>query len=413
MHARSKWIVGLMVVAAMVAAGGWWLQQMKAKNAAKIDRNRPVPVLIGQVRLGDAPVTITALGTVTARQQATVRPRVDGLLLAVDFSEGTVVKAGDTLARIDPRPFEAALAVAQGQLEKDLAQLEIARTDVQRYKKLLAEDSIAGQQVDAQIALVKQLEGTVAADRGAVATARLNLSFTAITAPIAGRTGLRQVDPGNMVRASDTTGLVVLMEVQPITVVFAVPQEDLPEVMARFRDRKARGEIPAEALDRDGRTVLEKGRVLAIDNQTDPTTGSTKIKAQFDNQANRLYPGQFVNVRLLVDTLKAVLLVPPSAVQRGTQGAFVYVVSDDKTASVRPVQLGPASDERIVIASGLTSGETVVIDGADKLRDGSLVTAVVPPPSSPRKQEVQPPEPGSSTPSPPAPKAGQGPAAQP
>jgi len=413
MHARSKWIVGLMVVAAMVAAGGWWLQQMKAKNAAKIDRNRPVPVLIGQVRLGDAPVTITALGTVTARQQATVRPRVDGLLLAVDFSEGTVVKAGDTLARIDPRPFEAALAVAQGQLEKDLAQLEIARTDVQRYKKLLAEDSIAGQQVDAQIALVKQLEGTVAADRGAVATARLNLSFTAITAPIAGRTGLRQVDPGNMVRASDTTGLVVLMEVQPITVVFAVPQEDLPEVMARFRDRKARGEIPAEALDRDGRTVLEKGRVLAIDNQTDPTTGSTKIKAQFDNQANRLYPGQFVNVRLLVDTLKAVLLVPPSAVQRGTQGAFVYVVSDDKTASVRPVQLGPASDERIVIASGLTSGETVVIDGADKLRDGSLVTTVVPPPSSPRKQEVQLPEPGSAIPSPPASKAGQGPAARP
>ncbi len=376
MKTRMKWIsVGLLI--ALIGTGLWWWRYRDTISAgARGDRNRPVPALTELVRVGDVPVALMALGTINARQQALVRSRVDGLLQSVHFTEGAMVKAGDSLARIDPRPFAAALAVAQGQLAKDTAQLEAARIDLRRYRKLLAEDSIASQEVDSQESLVKQLEGAIAADQGTVATAQLNVSFTTITAPISGIAGLRQVDPGNMIHASDSGGLVVIAETRPIEVVFSIPQENLPHVLARFQDSDGRKNITVEVYGRDGDTLLEQGRLLAIDNQTDPTTGSIKLKAELANDKGVLFPGQFVNVRLVIETLKDVLTIAQSAVQRGTPGTFVYVVTAEKTASVHKVRLGPSAGGRIVVLEGLAQGETVVIDGADKLRDGAAVTTV-------------------------------------
>lgn len=342
---------------------------------------KKVPALIDSVRTADVPVTVNALGTVTPRQQAVVRARVDGLLQSISFVEGTVVKAGTVLARIDPRPFEAALSAAAGQLAKDQAQLDIARTDLLRYRKLLREDSIASQQVDAQVALVKQLEGTVAADKGNVASAQLNLSFTSITAPISGRVGLRQVDPGNIVRAADVNGLVVISEVQPITAVFAVPQESLPQIIARMRTAQDHDDtIKVDAIDRDGQLPLDSGQLLAIDNQTDPATGSVKLKALFANASQRLFPGQFVNIRITVDVLSGALTIPQSAVQRGAPGTFVYALSAEQTAVLRKIQLGPNTGDRVVVLSGLSAGEQIIADGADKVREGAAVTTVTPPP---------------------------------
>lgn len=374
---KTPWIILLVLT---IPALIWWWNHRGASppQGARNDRNRPVPARTAQVERGEVPVILNALGTVTARHQALVRPRVDGLLQSVAFIEGAEVKAGDTLATIDPRPFAASLAVARGQLEKDRAQLEGARNDLKRYQKLLSEDSIASQEVDTQMALVKQLEGVVAADQGNVAAAELNLGFTTITAPIAGVAGLRQVDPGNMVRAGDTTGLVTITGIRPIDVVFAIPQEGLGQVLERHRHPVARAAIAVDVYGRDGRTLLGRGRLIAIDNQIDPATASTKLKAELANEDGAFFPGQFVNVQLVLETLNDALVVPRSAIQRGTPGTFVYVVSQEKTASVRPVELGPTSGERVVVSRGLALGETVVVDGADKLRDGSTVISVEP-----------------------------------
>ena len=386
---------------AVLAGGGWWWSKSQVdagadkagadgKAAAAPGqagpggaggrRNMPVPAVIDQVRAGDVPVIVTAIGTVTARSTAAARARVDGLLQSVSFREGQLVRAGDVIAQIDPLPFQAALQQAQGQLAKDQAQLDSAKLDLVRYQKLLEQDSIARQQVDAQAALVKQLEGTLQADRAQVATAQLNVGYTQVKAPITGRTGLRQVDAGNMVRASDTNGIVIITEVQPITAVFAVPQEVLPSVLARLNAKTAEDRLKVQAIDRDGRTVLDTGELLAVDNQIDAATGTVKLKAVFPNKASRLFPNQFVNAKLELEQLDGALTVPQSAVQRGAPGTYVYVVTPEKTASLRKVQLGVTSGDRVVVTSGLKEGEAIVIDGADKLRDGATVTTVQAPP---------------------------------
>src|SRR5438094_3217612 len=299
----------------------------------------PVPVRAVAATTGTVEVTVDALGTVTALNTATVHSRVDGPLLKVPFHEGQLVKAGDLLAQIDPSTFQATLDQAEGQLAKDQAQLAGARVDLDRYTGLLAKDSIARQTVDAQRFTVQQLEGAARADKAAVETARLQLTFTRITAPFAGRVGLRQVDAGNMVHASDPNGIVVLTQTRPIYVVFAVPSEYVPQINRHF----SRGDaLPVEALDRDGK-VVASGKLAAVDNQIDTTTGTIKLKALFDNSDDSLFPEQFVTARLRLDTLSGATLVPSAAVQRGAPGTFVYVVNADNTVSLRKMSPGPSS----------------------------------------------------------------------
>jgi multidrug efflux system membrane fusion protein len=311
--------------------------------------NKPTPVRAVAVTQGDVDISVDGLGTVSARNTVTVRPRVDGPLLKVVFNEGQSVRSGDLLAEIDPKPFQVQLAQAQGQLARDQALLASAQVDLARYQGLLAKDSIAQQQVDTQAALVKQYQGTVQVDQAQVDNARLQLSYTRVTAPISGRLGLRQVDVGNTVHASDATGLVLITQTQPISVVFPLAADKLASVLNR---QHAGAVMKVEALDRDGKTVLARGRLVSVDNQIDVTTGTVKLKAEFDNQDNALFPNQFVNARLHVETRTQATLVPTAAVQRGAQGSFVYVLGVDGVVNVRPV----------VLSTSATSGDSVVAE---------------------------------------------------
>ena len=355
--------------------GGFGKGAVGGSGRRGADPRTVLPVAVAPARTADFTVWLNALGNVTARSTVTVRPRVDGQLARVLFREGQLVKAGDLLAEIDPRPFEVQVTQANGQLARDQAQLANARVDLARYQTLLKQDSIAQQQVDTQAALVRQLEGTIEADRGAVDNAKLQLSYTRITAPAGGRTGLRQVDAGNMVRQTDANGIVVITQVQPISVIYAIPEDRLAAVQRRMQS----GDVPlVDAYDRDGRIKLASGKLVTLDNQIDPTTGTIKLKAEFANENSALFPNQFVNVRMQLETLHGVTVVPTSAVQRGTPGTFVYRVNDDDTVSIRVVKLGPAEGETTVIESGLAPGERVVTDGADKLRDGAKIEPVTP-----------------------------------
>ncbi len=318
----------------------------------------------------DLPVHYNALGTVTAFNTVVVRSRVDGELVKVLFEEGQRVKAGDLLAVIDPRSYRAALDEAEGTLQQNQAQLRNAEIDLQRYRDLFAEDSIAKQTLDTQQALVNQYRGTLKANQASVDQAKLNLQFSQVRAPIGGRLGLRQVDVGNQISAGDTAGLVVITQVQPINVVFSLPEPQLPLIRQQLASGKP---LPVEAFDRNQQMALASGALASIDNQIDISTGTLKLKARFDNRDEALFPNQFVNVRLLAQTLPQVLVISANAVQRGSQGSFVYVLDGDNRVSMRTVTLGVTAQERLQVLSGLEAGERVVTEGVDRLRDGMQV----------------------------------------
>lgn len=345
--------------------------QGKGKGAAGLG-SRATPVVAAVATAGDVNVHLAGLGTVTPLATVAVKSRVDGQLMKVLFKEGQVVRAGEVLAEIDARPFQVQLDTALGQMARDQALLRNARIDLDRYRVLLEQDSVAKQQFDTQEALVRQFEATLKIDQAAVDAARLQLSYCRITAPVSGRVGLRQVDAGNIVRTSDANGLVVITRLQPITVVFTIPEDNLPPVMKKLR---AGEKLGVDAFDRADKVKLASGVLLTADNQIDPATGTVKLKAEFDNRDNALFPSQFVNVRLLIDVQSDATLVPAAAVQRGTPGTFVYVVSAESTVSIRKVRLGPVQGELVAIESGLRPGERVVVDGADKLREGAKVEA--------------------------------------
>jgi membrane fusion protein, multidrug efflux system len=380
---KKTWVVLLLIVLAGAAAGYWYFYASEAPSttattvpkAAKgkagrggFDPNRPTPVSAEAARTGDVSIYLSGLGTVTPLRSVTVRSRVEGELLRVAFREGQSVKEGDLLAEIDPRPFRVQLMQAEGQLARNQALLANARMDLERYEMLFRQDSIARQEVDTQASLVRQYEGAIKADQSQVANARLQLDYARIHAPISGRLGLRLVDPGNVVRPGDANGIVVITQLQPVAVVFSIPQDQLPQVL------KKRGEkLPVEAWDRENRQRIASGTFMTVDNQIDPATGTIKVKAEFPNDDGTLFPNQFVNARMLVETRRGAVLIPAAALQRGSQGQFVYVVKDDGTVSVRPVRLGPAEGTRVAVEAGLAAGERVVVDGLDRLREGARV----------------------------------------
>ena len=331
---------------------------------------RPTPVVAAKVERRDVDIYLDALGTVTPRNTVVVKSRVDGELMKLFFREGEMVKAGDLLAQIDPRSFEAQLAEAQGALARDQALLDNALVDLDRYQTLLSQDSIAKQQVDTQAALVNQYRGAIAVDRAQIETAKLQMDYSRITAPITGRVGLREVDPGNIISSSDANGIVTITQMQPITVLFSIPEINLPAVLERMQ-RKA--PVPVDAYNRNETRKLASGTLLTADNQIDTTTGTIRLRAEFKNEAGTLFPNQFVNIRMLVEVERDAVTIPLPALQRGRNGDYVYVVENGQTVALRNVQPGHVSGETVVIERGLEPGETVVIDGADKLRDGAKV----------------------------------------
>ncbi|MET0321792.1 MAG: MdtA/MuxA family multidrug efflux RND transporter periplasmic adaptor subunit [Duganella sp.] len=390
---RSKIIGGVVAVAAMAGLGGlaWYLTHQPAAPVPGAPSAGGVggpgaggpgggggrrgmaatTVGVATAEKADIPVTLEALGTVTAAATATVRPQVTGILQNVLFKEGQMVKAGQVMAQIDPRQFEMALLQASGQRQRDEAQLENAKLTLERYRTLLKQDSIARQDVDTQAALVKQLEGTVMTDRAAEGTARLNLGYTKVIAPITGRVGLRVVDIGNLVGSGDATGIAVITQMSPIDVEFSIPQDSVPNLMQRINENAA---LPALALDRTRTNTLDSGKFAALDNQVDTQTGTVKAKARFANAKFTLFPSQFVNVRLELRTVKDAVMVPVNAVRHGAKGDFVWVLKEDKTVAMRSITRGEATVDKVQIASGLQAGEKVITEGADRLKEGAKVT---------------------------------------
>lgn len=372
---RSLWWVWLLVIGALGYGSYLFYQaQVRKHEAIAAEReaktaNHTASVVVAGAFRGDVPITLSGLGSVTAFQTVTVKSRIDGQLISVNFKEGQFVHKGDLLGQIDPRQYKVQLAQAEGQLARDMAQLKDAQANFDRYKELYAAQVIAKQQMDTQGALVGQFDGAIAVDKAAVDAAKLQVTYCSIVAPISGRIGLRQVDAGNMVHAADANGIAIITQMQPIAVLFNIPEDSLPEVLKRLRSNT---QLKVDAYDRDGIQKLATGTLLTVDNQIDQTTGTSKLKAVFDNSDNALFPNQFVNVKMLLSTKKNALLVPAAAVQRGPQGTFVYLIKNN-AAEVRPVTTGPSEGNNVSISEGLTAGDQVVVDGGDKLTNGTKV----------------------------------------
>jgi membrane fusion protein, multidrug efflux system len=328
-------------------------------------------VVAAKARTGNLPIYLNGLGAATALYTVTVRTRVDGELFSIPVHEGQMVTAGELIAQIDPRPFEVQLLQAQGQKERDEAILANARLDLERYQNLYADNAVPKQQLDTQVATVHQYEAIVKSDEGAIESAKLNLTYSRITAPITGRIGLRLVDPGNIVHAADTSGLLVITQLQPISVIFSIAEDHIPEVMKKLR---AGQKLPVDAWDRDFKQKIAAGTLETIDNQVDATTGTVRFRAIFPNRDNALFPNQFVNARLLIDTKRNTILIPVAAVQRGPQATFVFIVKPDNIVEMRNVVPGPVEGDTASVDQGLSAGETVVTEGVDKLQQGSRVT---------------------------------------
>jgi multidrug efflux system membrane fusion protein len=359
--------LALLIVAGIV----WWNKQGGAPQQAGAGRNAaPMSIVPETVGKGDIGINLNALGTVTSLATVTIRTQISGYLQKIDFTEGNEVKKGDLLAEIDSRPYEATLAQAKGQLARDEAMLKGAQVDLTRYQGLAAQNAVPHQTLDTQIALVAQDQGTVEADRAMVKSAEVNLQYCRILSPLDGRVGLRQVDQGNYVTPGDANGLVVITQLQPISVLFTVPEDNLQAISKRIQTGAV---LPATAYDRSGASKIADGTLQTFDSQIDPTTGTIKLRAQFPNETKTLYPNQFVNVRLLLDTHKDVTTMTTAGIQRGVPGTFVYLIGADNTVSVRPVKLGITDGDRVEVLSGVAPGDRIVIDGADKLRDGAKI----------------------------------------
>jgi multidrug efflux system membrane fusion protein len=369
---RRGLVLPLLAVLLIVAGVVWWTRQGSAPQQGGGGRGAGVPMSIvpEMVSKGDIGINLNGLGTVTSLATVTIRTQISGYLIRVAFKEGDEVKKGDLLAEIDSRPYEAALAQQRGQLARDEALLKGAQVDLARYQGLAAQNAVPHQTLDTQIALVAQDQGTVEADRAMVRAAEVNLNYCRILSPLDGRVGLRLVDQGNYVTPGDANGLVVITQIKPISVLFTLPEDNLQAIAKRIQSGAV---LPATAFDRSGINKIADGTLQTFDSQIDPTTGTIKLRAEFPNQAETLYPNQFVNVRLLLDTHKDVTVMSTAGIQRGIPGTFVYLVNADNTVSVRPVKLGVTEGDRVEVLSGLMPGDRIVVDGADKLRDGAKV----------------------------------------
>lgn len=379
---RWVWILALAV---LVGGGIWYFRAPRTSTEAQgpgapggsskgqgrgTGAGFVVPVVVATAQRGDLPVYFNGLGTVTAFNTVTVHSRVDGQITRINFQEGQFVHQGESLLEIDPRPYQVQLEQAEGQLAKDQAQLRDVQVNYERYQLLYKEGVIPKQQLDTQGSQVGQFEGAIKGDQGTIDSAKLQLVYAHVTAPISGRIGLRLVDVGNIVHATDTNGLLVITQLQPIAVIFALPQDQLPQVASKLRNGE---QMVVDAYDRDDTTKIESGKLLTIDNQIDTTTGTYKLKAVFNNDRNLLFPNQFVNVHLLADMKKNLVIVPAPAIQRGPQGTYVYVVQSGNTAKIQTVTIAQTTANSVGLSAGLNPGDIVVVDGQDKLQDGSQV----------------------------------------
>ncbi len=371
---RHPYALGSIALLIAVIGGGTLVlsRPWRSTVGAQVSVPAPprIPVVTAAARTRDVGVYLKGLGTVTPLNTVTVRSRVDGELIGVHFREGQIVHGGDLLAEIDPRPFQAQLTQFEGQLERDQALLDNARLDLKRFQDLVKTDAVPRQQLDTQVSLVHQLEGTVKNDQGQIDATKVQLVYCRITSPIAGRVGLRLVDAGNIVHATDTGGLVIITQLQPITVIFTIPEDSIPTVLEQL----GRGvRLPVEAYDREQRKKLAEGALLTIDNEVDPTTGTVRLKAEFPNTDSRLFPSQFVNARLRIETRRGATVVPTAAIQQSPRGSFVYVVRPDRTVGIRQVGVGVTDGDDVSIEQGLQVGEQVVVEGAERLRDGAAI----------------------------------------